>query len=231
MDNFNLRKYFAEGGIHSRLIEARVSIDMLQKQFVDTGKIRQDVFDEIKDAVRENPGYATWLTSKVAGSKNKRPLIKKEDIYKYKDYLDIFDRNKSKYPIKDINAIKSQSELNDFIKKSVDIKNIETKDISKQTGVPKALKYKDLKMGEVDGYEIYKIPKGSKDLYGAACDLGSGTEWCTATGKSDRFFLGYIEDGPLYIIINKNNPKEKYQFSYELNQFMDAEDSNIFVNP
>lgn len=39
MDNFNLRKYFAEGGIHNRLIEARVSIDMLKNQFVDTGKI------------------------------------------------------------------------------------------------------------------------------------------------------------------------------------------------
>ena len=230
MDNFNLRKYFAEGGIHSRLIEARVSIDMLKNQFVDTGKIRQDVFDKIKDVVDENPGYATWLTSKVAGSKKNKPLIKKEDIYKYKDYLDIFDRNKSKYPIKDINAIKTQSELDDFIKKSVDIKNIETKDISKQTGVPKALKYKDLKMGEVDGYEIYKIPKGSNDLYGAACDLGSGTEWCTATGKTDGQFLNYIQYGPLYVIINKNNPKEKYQFSYESNQFMDAEDNNIFIN-
>ena len=230
MDNFNLRKYFAEGGIHNRLIEARISIDMLKDQFVDTGRIRQDAFDKIVDAVNNNAGYATWLTSKVAGSKNKKPLIKKEDIYKYKDYLDIFDRNKSKYPIKDINAIKTQSELNDFIKKSVDIKNIETKDISKQTGVPKALKYKDLKMGEVDGYEIYKLPKDSNDLYGAACDLGSGTEWCTATGKTDGQFLNYIQYGPLYIIINKNNPKEKYQFSYEANQFMDAEDNNIFVN-
>ena len=230
MDNFNLRKYFAEGGIHSRLIEARVSIDMLKNQFVDTGKIRQDVFDKIKDVVDENPGYATWLTSKVAGSKKNKPLIKVEDIYKYKNYLDIFDRNKSKYPIKDINAIKTQSELDDFIKKSVDIKNIETKDISKQTGVPKALKYKDLKMGEVDGYEIYKIPKGSTDLYGTSCDLGSGTEWCTATGKDDGYFLDYIKQGPLYVIINKNNPKEKYQFSYESNQFMDAEDSEIFIN-
>ena len=230
MDNFNLRKYFAEGGIHSRLIEARISIDMLKDQFVDTGRIRQDAFDKIVDAVNNNAGYATWLTSKVAGSKKNKPLIKKEDIYKYKDYLDIFDRNKSKYPIKDINAIKTQSELDDFIKKSVDIKNIETKDISKQTGVPKALKYKDLKMGEVDGYEIYKIPKGSNDLYGAACDLGSGTEWCTATGKTDGQFLNYIQYGPLYVIINKNNPKEKYQFSYESNQFMDAEDNNIFIN-
>ena len=60
--------------------------------------------------------------------------------------------------------------------------------------------------------------------------LGSGTEWCTATGKDDGYFLDYIKQGPLYVIINKNNPKEKYQFSYESNQFMDAEDSEIFIN-
>ena len=97
-----------------------------------------------------------------------------------------------------------------------------------ETGVSKADKYAQLKMGEVDGYEIFKFPQGSEDLYGASCELGSGTAWCTATGQTDTWFKDYIKDGPIYVIINKSDPKDKYQFHYESNQFMDKNDLDIF---
>ena len=98
----------------------------------------------------------------------------------------------------------------------------------KQKGVSKSEKYKKLKLGEVDGYEICKFPKGSKDLYGASCELGAGTDWCTATGNTDTWFLDYISKGDIYVIINKSNPKDKYQFHYESDQFMDPDDIDIF---
>ena len=64
------------------------------------------------------------------------------------------------------------------------------------------------------------------DLYGVSCELGSGTEWCTATGKTRRHFDKYISKGPLFIFI-KPGSDEKYQFSYETNSFMDKNDSSI----
>ena len=229
MDNFDVRKFLVENKLTRSSINLNeVSIDMLKQQFVDSGKINQKEFKEITDVANNDSALATWLVSRVVGTKKVQPLIKIEDIYKYKKYFDIFKRNKQKYPLKDINMIKDRKSLDDFIKKSVEISQEEEQDISKQTGVSKAEKYKKLKLGEVDGFEIYKIPQGEEELYGASCELGSGTEWCTATGKSDMYFQNYIEDGPLYIIINKSNPKEKYQFHYESNSFMDKDDVSLY---
>ena len=229
MDNFNLRKYLTEHKLTRNSIELNeVSLDTLQDQFVNTGRITLRVFNDIVDAAQKDSAFATWLTSRVAGSKKAKPLIKIEDIPKYKTYLSVFKRNKNKYPLKDINMIKTQYDLNDFIVISRDIADAEGEDISSQKGVSKADKYAQLKIGYVGGYEIFKFPKGSKDLYGASCDLGSGTAWCTATGQTDTWFKDYISDGPIYVIINKSDPKDKYQFHYESNQFMDKNDISIF---
>ena len=73
---------------------------------------------------------------------------------------------------------------------------------------------------------VYELPKGRKDLYGVSCKLGSGTEWCTATGKTKSYFNKYISSGPLFIFI-KPGSEEKYQFSYENDQFMDKDDTPI----
>ena len=222
MDNFDLRKYLTENQLtHSSIKLNEVSIDMLQTQFVDTGRIDRNTFKDIVDAAQNDSAFATWLTSRVAGTKKAKPIIKKEDISKYKKHLETFKRNKREYPLKDINMVKDQNALDDFIKKSREIQAREEEDISQQKGVSKSEKYTKLKLGEVDGYEIFKFPKGSKELYGASCELGSGTDWCTATGNTDNFFQDYISKGDIYIIISKSNPKEKYQFHYETDSFMD----------
>ena len=229
MDNFNIRKYLTENQLTQSSVSLNeVSIDMLQTQFVDTGRIDRNTFKDIVDAAQKDSAFATWLTSKVAGTKKVRPIIKKEDISKYKTYLDIFKRNKREYPLKDINMVKDQNALDGFIKKSREIQAKEEGDISQQKGVSKSEKYTKLKLGEVDGYEIFKFPKGSKDLYGASCELGAGTSWCTATGNTDTWFLDYIDQGDIYVIINKSNPKDKYQFHYESNSYMDPNDIDIF---
>jgi len=229
MDNFNLRKYLIENQLTQSSVKLNeVSIDMLQTQFVDTGRIDRNTFKDIVDAAQKDSAFATWLTSRVAGTKKAKPIIKKEDIYKYKTYLDTFKRNKREYPLKDINMVKDENALDDFIKKSREIQDREGEDISQQKGISKAEKYTKLKLGEVDGYEIFKFPKGSKELYGASCELGSGTDWCTATGRTDDFFQDYISQGDIYVIISKSDPKEKYQFHYETGQFMDRSDRDIF---
>jgi len=197
-----------------------VSVEQLKTQFVDSGKISQKDFEEITNATPKT-AYITWLAKKVADK-----IIKPEDIYKYKKYFGIFDRRKKEYPFTDINQYKTQNDLSQFISKSVEISDKESEDVSQQKGVSKEDKYKEFYIGSVDGFNVYKLPEGRKDLYGASCELGSGTEWCTATGKTREHFDEYISEGPLFIFI-KPGDKEKYQFSYETFSFMDRKDKRI----
>lgn len=201
-----------------------VAIDQLRTQYVDSGKMPSTVFDKIIDAANEKSAYATWLAKRVLTR-----VIKIEDIEKYEDYLNIFDRNKKEYPSPDINSYKDKNKVADFISKSIEIKNKET-DPSQQKGIPFEQKYAKLKIGTVADYDIYKIPEGSEDSYGASCDLGSGTGWCTATGKTDTMFKSYIRQDDLYILIDKKDKTNKYQFHYESNQFMDKNDHPILMN-
>jgi hypothetical protein len=66
--------------------------------------------------------------------------------------------------------------------------------------------------------------------------LGVNTEWCTTWGEyclnkkhRDRgnYFQSHNVKGPLFIIINKTNPLDKYQFHFETNQYMDKNDKRI----
>jgi len=200
-----------------------VSIEQLKTQFVDSGKISQNSFDEITN-VTPKTAYITWLAKKVADK-----FIKAEDIYKYKKYFSIFDRRKKEYPFADINQYKTQNDLSQFIGKSVEIADRESEDPSQQKGVSKTDRYKEFYIGSVDGFNVYKLPQGREDLYGASCELGSGTEWCTATGNTKSFFDNYISQGPLFIFI-KPGSREKYQFHYESKSFMDKNDENVETN-
>jgi len=202
-----------------RNLLVEVSLSDLKQQFVDTGKVSQADFSEIETAVGTKTAYATWLIKKVADK-----LIKSEDIYKYKDYFDIFNRRKREYSSPDINTYKTTDGLKQFVDKSVELKAAEQQDASTQKGVAKSDKYKEFYIGNVDGYNVYKLPKGRKDLYGASCELGSGTEWCTATGKARNFFDRYIDSDDLYIFTNGT---DKYQFHYRDNMFMDSADQSI----
>lgn len=198
-----------------------VSVEQLKTQFVDSGKISQEDFNEIIN-VTPKTAYITWLAKKVVDK-----IIKAEDIYKYKNYFNTFDRRKKEYPFSDINQYKTQDDLSQFISKSVEIADKESEDPSQQKGVSKEDKYKEFYIGSVDGFNVYKLPQGRKDLYGASCELGSGTEWCTATGKTRNHFNGYISAGPLFIFL-KPGSDEKYQFSYETNSFMDKNDYKVY---
>ena len=201
-----------------------ISLEAIKDQFVDNPKPNRSITpEEYKEIVTASGGksaYATWMATKVADKK-----IKGEDIYKYKDYFILFDQNKRKFPSPDINAYGKTLELSDFIKTAVDIKSSIEQDPALAKGVSKFDKYSKFKIGEVDGFVVFKLPKGSEDLYNVSCELGSGTEWCTATGKTRYHFDEYINKGPLYIF--DNGKGEKYQFHYESNSFMDKDDNPI----
>jgi hypothetical protein len=91
-----------------------------------------------------------------------------------------------------------------------------------------------------DGDEWRVIEIKDKGAIGkeAACFYGGHnkeTRWCTsAPGLS--YFERYIKDGPLYVVFRPGDtdiapetglPKERYQFHFPSNQFMDKDDRSI----
>tara|TARA_Y100000310_G_scaffold303153_1_gene341214 strand:+ start:1018 stop:2289 length:1272 start_codon:yes stop_codon:yes gene_type:complete len=142
-----------------------------------------------------------------------------EDLYKTTEDLQKFNRFKSQLPQekRDINRIASTDELYELTKQF----SLEQATTTKAERV-----LQDAEM-VYDGpnWEIL-IPK-SRD---AACHYGSNTRWCTA-GSSNNYYDHYSKQGPLYIITNKKDHTDKYQFHFESNQFMDKEDRNVSLSP
>ena len=207
---------------------SEINQEDIEKKFVGTrtggpdGKVvTPKEFDDIMSATSNKLALALWMIKRIQDD-----FILPEDIYKWEDYFEIFKRRKREFPVKDINQIKTEDQIDDFVNKAIEIIDLEAGDASKKKGVSQDDKYGELKIGEVNGFTVYKIPKGTSDeMYGVACDLGSGTSWCTATGNTKTWFDRYAKDGPLYIFIGPNGGK--YQFHYESEQYMDKNDRSI----
>lgn len=199
-----------------------ISLEQIKNLYVDKNRsITPEEYDEIVKASGGKSAYATWMAAKVADG-----TIKGTDIKNYKDYFILFNQNKQKFPSPDIFAYGKTLKLSDFIDTAVTLKSSFEQDPSLAKGVSKSDKYSKFKIGEVDGFAVYKIPQGSDNLYNVSCELGSGTEWCTATGKTSDHFDRHISQGSLYIF--DNGKGEKYQFHYENNEFMDKNNDSIF---
>ena len=113
------------------------------------------------------------------------------------------------------------------------IKRREQNDGTTAKGKTKKEKLKKLLVHQSNGFSMYRIPPkkemGGKEeaYYNASCELGSGTEWCTATGKTTDYFDYYTKGGALFIFINDGASDEKFQYSPSANQFMDTFDDDI----
>ena len=126
-------------------------------------------FDDIINATNGNFTLTAWLTIKVANN-----IIHNTDIYKFKEYFQIFERNKSKFHLKDINQYKTSEDINEFIKKCIEIRE---KHVNLTTGIEKGdeEKYvnpKDIQklesvgihyLGMSDGYQVFEIPNELKN--------------------------------------------------------------------
>jgi len=146
-----------------------------------------------------------------------------EDLDKAKEYLEYVYQHK--IPV-DLGKIKQLGDLYNIVK---DYIAKDTKSLDEILKVLSEDEFKVLHDGET--WFIFQ-PLTEK----AACYLGVSTEWCTTWGPyslnkkhKDRsnLFTNYSSKGPLFIMVNKNNFGDKYQFHFETNQFMDKDDRRI----
>lgn len=152
--------------------------------------------------------YGVWIGDRYANG-----CIKLGDIPELKAALVTYDKNKSQLPpLKDC---KSLSELIEWIKNLSD----DFKPVRKQSNAKANLE----KVYEDNEWVVY-IPHS----HAAARRGGENTYWCTASENPDYYNM-YSRQGSLYINIRKFDGA-KFQFHFESNQFMDANDEPIRLN-
>jgi hypothetical protein len=203
-----------------------------------------------KDLAKVKAGkYVQWLiknyltpsTERQPGDNGYEREVKQvkdtfmEDLYKVTDDLTKFERFKNKLPqdMRDINKL-TPSLLYDAVK-DFDL-TLATTTKSERKSAPVHPGSKLL----FDGPTWRVIEIKDKGAVGkeAACFYGGNqkeTRWCTsAPGLS--YFDRYIKDGPLYVVYKSGDtdvasetglPKERYQFHFPSNQFMDKDDRSI----
>ena len=158
-----------------------------------------------------------------------------EDLYKVTDDLIKFEKFKNKLPqdMRDINKL-SPSSLYDAVK-DFDL-TIATTTKAERKSAPVHPGSKLLYDGPT--WRVIEIKDKGAIGKEAACFYGGNqqeTRWCTsAPGLS--YFERYIKDGPLYVVYKSEDtdvspttglPKERYQFHFPSNQFMDKDDRSV----
>ena len=171
-----------------------------------------------KKGNQHNRGYFMWLY------KMYRNGLKEEDFYKVEEYLQLFNKyiNKIDKDKRDINKYSTIQDLLNVVKSfrgaevsGEEMATSKTDEIKKRREKELKLVYKD------DTWKVY-IPMTEW----ASCEIGKGTEWCTAATKSNNMFDHYNSDGPLYVLIN-NDDKSRYQLHFPSNQLMDVNDRTV----
>ena len=184
-----------------------------------TTLIRLDpTFREDRDSVGT---YGKWILTLFNKGK-----IKPDDYENVTQMLDVWETNKKRFSNKDIGQFKELSQLEDALLNMPELELSHRQQVRQNQKARRGVNLgTDAELVlETSNWEVY-IPK----TYAASCKLGQGTSWCTATTESSYHYEDYSRKGPLYIIINKSNDKEKYQFHFETNSFMDTEDEPIRV--
>ena len=176
-------------------------------------------YEEGKDRVGT---YGKWILNGY-----NKGNITDADFGHLKDALIRFEDNKKNLKNKDIGVYKTVADLDKMLNDDDSYKEISHRQEVRQR--QKDRKNADLGeeadlVFEDDKWEVW-VPH----TYAASCKLGQGARWCTASTESDYYYNYYKNNygGEYYIVINKKDPEEKYQFHFESEQFMDADDSPV----
>ena len=169
---------------------------------------------------KEHGQYSKWILDKL-----NRNLLNSSHLGHLNDTLKRFEDNKKNLKNKDINKFKSIQEIDAYLNDDNSYNELSHSQIVRQHRRDKQKADLDNEaklIYEDSNWEIW-IPK----TYAASCKLGRGSRWCTASTETSSYFDRYSKDGNLYIILNKYNEKEKYQFHIESDSYMDINDEEI----
>ena len=165
--------------------------------------------------------YGKWILG--LANKNNGEL---DNIGHITDVIKRFDQNKKQLKNKDIMQFKSVEEVDNYLNNDDNYNELTDRQKLRQT--QKNVRNTDVDKDATKVFENSMWEVWVPNTYEASCKLGQGTEWCTATTSTRDYFDSYTDDGKLYININKSTG-DKYQFHFESESFMDADDEEIEI--
>ena len=93
-------------------------IQQLMDKYVGEGKpMTEKDFDKIQEVSNGKFNNIAWLSKRVGIG-----MIKAEDIYKYKEYFEIFEKNKKKFTHKDLNLYRNAEDLQKFLDEVIQVR-------------------------------------------------------------------------------------------------------------
>jgi hypothetical protein len=206
-------------------------IDFLKNQTV--GKILSpDEFNQVVDIdPTSNKKYTQWLIN-VYNKDFKQNHKSFKDFTSYKsniiNKIDFFEKNKSLFQNKDINqySLNSLNQNIDSVKKELNIDSdgsfeaLDPNDINKLKKV--GIKY----LGEINGYQVIKIPKGndSPQTHRVYADVVCQGKTHICTASNIRRFEYYLQNDNLFVILNPKDELSPYHVSFFTNQISDKND-------
>jgi len=231
-----------------------LQIQQLKDKYVGKDKpMTEEVFNKIQEVSGGKFNYIAWLSKRVGTG-----LIKAEDVYKYKEYFDLFEKNKNKFTNKDINLYKTAEDIQKFLDEVIDVREgdivfdeitgkdnfVSKNDIEKleSTGGAKYMGiFENNLKDKITPYQVFQIFgvnektwKLYRDILGKCKGRNRGARIDICTIASYRYFKDYLTDpkgSSYFVLYNLEDPKSPYQLHYESGQFMDKNDnSDIGIN-
>ena len=215
----------------------------VKNKYVGEGKpMTEEDFQKLMEVTGGKFYLLSWLAKKIGQN-----IIKTEDIYKYKEYFDIYEKNKNKgrFQHKDIHLYKTAEDVLNFIDEAIKVREGDIK-FEETVGKDNYVSPNDIRkleetngikyLGMFDGYQVFQIFHVSKDVWKTYRDIlgkckgrekGAKIEICTISSYS--YFKGYLTDpkgSSYFLLYNLDDPKSPYQLHYESGQFMDKNDSS-----
>jgi hypothetical protein len=223
-------KYFATEAMIEGLLGANAIEQLDTDKPADWESFIKNFIARVIQKIDPDQGkYTDWILKGLIGvakydQKNKFLGRFWEDGYKIKNDVNDWKKYK-KYLLKydnkatDLNHFDDLHHLHIVLSLAPEIKSAKRAEQEKES----------LKAAEKDSEKVYNsenymivVPKTQE----ASCAYGRGTRWCTAATGSNNYFHRYNNQGPLYIVIDKKT-QEKYQFHFQSEQYMDAEDDRL----
>lgn len=210
------------------------SEELYQKFYkdIDIRTYKMIVSNDPTSTDRKNGKYCKWLldlyrkfkgNNQDTGESNEQKVFK-EDLYKIKESLKLFNRYGNRVEKK---QIQQYTDYKDLIVSMEPFEKTEEVENKYKTELDNIKNIQTDRIYEDSEWLIVR-PKTKK----SSCFWGQGTKWCTAAKGDANRFSGYNSRGPLYIFIDKINKdlegrQVKYQFHFQSNSFMDAKDRMI----
>jgi hypothetical protein len=191
--------------------------------------------DERANAEKGTPEYSRMM--------NEFRRLFMEDLHKTTEDLKKYERFKNQLPQdkRDINKI-SIDQLFDLVKDFKLEKTKASKDEKERAKTSyeypgSEIVFRGPKWTLIKIEDQGELGKGAAVFFGGYQDGDSGeSRWCTSA-PGLNYFNGYIKQGPLYVVLPNDDkgevgkrtglPKERYQFHFPSDQFMDRNDARI----